>query len=83
MFAPSIAIPQVGRRPMPRSSRKVAVLVAQVGLFAVFAVAGTVFFGLFSKVGDYRMAIVFAGFLFLPAAGFAWLLPEAPEERMS
>ncbi|MGE3314550.1 MAG: MFS transporter [Planctomycetaceae bacterium] len=43
---------------------------------------GTVFFGLFSKVGDYRLAIVYAGFLFVPAAAFAWMLPEAPEERM-
>jgi RNA polymerase sigma factor (sigma-70 family) len=39
---------------------------------------GTVFFGLFSQVGDYRLAIVYAGFLFLPAAGAACLLPEAP-----
>ncbi|MEX2285841.1 MAG: MFS transporter [Planctomycetaceae bacterium] len=44
---------------------------------------GTVFFGLFTKVGDYRLAILYAGFLFLPAAGFAWLLPDAPEERVS
>jgi MFS family permease len=42
---------------------------------------GTVFFGLFSSVGDYRMAILYAGFLFLPAAGFAWLLPETSDER--
>jgi MFS family permease len=42
---------------------------------------GTVFFGLFSHVGDHRMAIFWAGFLFLPAAAIAWLLPAAPEER--
>jgi MFS family permease len=42
---------------------------------------GTVFFGLFSSVGDYRLALLYAGFLFVPAAGFAWLLPEAPEEE--
>ena len=32
---------------------------------------GTVFFGLFSKVGDYRLALLYAGFLFLPAAVIA------------
>jgi MFS family permease len=42
---------------------------------------GTVLFGLFTSVGDYRMAIFYAGFLFLPAAGFAWLLPETSDER--
>src|ERR1035438_8350295 len=40
---------------------------------------GTVFFGLFATVGDYRMALVYASFLFLPAAAIAWLLPEANE----
>ena len=42
---------------------------------------GTVFFGLFSRVGDYRLALLYAGFLFLPAAGIAWLLPEGPDEK--
>jgi MFS family permease len=37
---------------------------------------GTVVFGLFSQVGDYRLALLYAGFLFVPAAGVAWLLPE-------
>jgi MFS family permease len=41
---------------------------------------GTVFFGLFSKVGDYRTALLYAGFLFLPAAGIALMLPESPDE---
>jgi MFS family permease len=41
---------------------------------------GTVFFGLFAQVGDYRLALLYAGFLFLPAAGVAWLLPEGPDE---
>jgi MFS family permease len=41
---------------------------------------GTVFFGLFSRVGDYRLALVYAGSLFVPAAAVAWLLPEAPAE---
>lgn len=44
---------------------------------------GTVFFGLFSKVGDYRMALLYAGFLFLPAAGLALALPEPPDEQPS
>jgi MFS family permease len=43
---------------------------------------GTVFFGLFSKVGDYRLALLWAGFLFLPAAGIALLLPEPPDEKL-
>ena len=42
----------------------------------VAAAAGTVFFGLFSKVGDFRSALLYASFLFLPAALFAWWLPE-------
>ena len=41
----------------------------------------TVVFGLFSKVGDYRFALLYAGFLFLPAAAIAWFLPEPPDER--
>ncbi|MBI3675182.1 MAG: MFS transporter, partial [Proteobacteria bacterium] len=44
---------------------------------------GTVLFGLFSKVGDYRLALLYAGFLFIPAAGVAWMLPEAPEEKFA
>ncbi len=47
----------------------------------VAAGLGTVFFGLFSKVGDYRLALLYAGFLFLPAAGIALLLPEPPDEK--
>lgn len=43
---------------------------------------GTVFFGLFSKVGDYRLALLGAGFLFLPAAGIAWMLPDLPDDRI-
>jgi MFS family permease len=42
---------------------------------------GTVFFGLSSRVGDYRLAILYAGFLFLPAAGVAWMLPETPDQE--
>jgi MFS family permease len=46
----------------------------------IIAGLGTVFFGLFAKVGDYRLALLYAGFLFLPTAGIACLLPEPPDE---
>jgi len=50
----------------------------------IVAGIGTVFFGLFSDgVGDYRLALFYAGFLFLPAAAFACLLPEPPDEARS
>ncbi len=42
----------------------------------VVAAFGTVTFGLFSKVGDYRMALLYAGCLFLPATVIALWLPE-------
>jgi MFS family permease len=48
----------------------------------IVAGLGTVFFGLFTTVGDYRLALLGAGFLFLPAAGIAFLLPELPEESI-
>jgi MFS family permease len=48
----------------------------------IAAGVGTVVFGLFSSVGDCRMAIFYAGFLFLPAAAVAWLLPETSDERL-
>jgi hypothetical protein len=48
----------------------------------VAAGVGTVVFGLSSPVGEFRMGIVYAGFLFLPAAVIAWMMPEAPEERL-
>jgi MFS family permease len=47
----------------------------------VAAGLGTVFFGLFAHVGDYRLALLYAGFLFVPAAAIALLLPEPPDER--
>ena len=45
----------------------------------IAAAIGTVVFGLFSKVGDYRFALLCAGFLFLPAALFALFLPDPRE----
>jgi MFS family permease len=47
----------------------------------IAAGVGTVVFGLFAKVGDYRLAIFFAGFLFVPAAAIAWILPELADEQ--
>jgi predicted MFS family arabinose efflux permease len=37
---------------------------------------GVVFFGLFQQVGDYRKTLLYAGFLFLPAALLALFLPD-------
>jgi MFS family permease len=45
----------------------------------VGAAFGTVFFGLFSKVGDHRAALFYAGFLFLPAAAAALMMPKAKD----
>lgn len=41
----------------------------------IVAAGGTIFFGLFSQVGDYRLTLLYAGFLFLPAASIACFLP--------
>lgn len=40
---------------------------------------GVVFFGLFSKVGDHRLALFYAGFLFLPAAAISFLMPKVKD----
>ncbi len=50
----------------------------------VISAVGVVFFGLFGQVGDYRLTLVLAGCLFLPAALVALRLPElrdAPDPR--
>jgi hypothetical protein len=49
----------------------------------IAAGVGTVVFGLFTKVGDYRLAILYSGFLFLPAAVVAWYLPDTPDEQLA
>jgi hypothetical protein len=49
----------------------------------VAAAFGTVFFGLFTKVGDYRTALLYAAFLFLPAAAIAYMLPEPPDPQIA
>ena len=46
----------------------------------IAAAVGTVVFGLFTKVGDYRIALICAGTLFLPAAIIAWWLPELSDQ---
>src|SRR6478736_1891664 len=40
---------------------------------------GVVFFGLFSKVGDHRLALFYAGFLFLPAAVISFMMPKVKD----
>jgi MFS family permease len=47
----------------------------------IAAAVGTVVFGLFTKVGDYRLALLSAGCLFLPATVVAWRLPELNDEE--
>jgi len=42
----------------------------------IAAAVGTVFFGLFSQVGDHRAALLYASFLFLPAAMISVFLPR-------
>ena len=42
----------------------------------IAAAFGTVFFGLFSQVGDFRVALFSVGFLIPVAMVFAWILPE-------
>ena len=42
----------------------------------IFAAVGTVVFGLFAKVGDFRLALLVVGFLFLPAMVVAWMMPD-------
>jgi MFS family permease len=43
----------------------------------VVAAFGTVFFGLFSTVGDHRAALLYASFLFVPAALVSTMMPRA------
>jgi MFS family permease len=47
----------------------------------IVAAGGTVFFGLFSQVGDHRLALLYSAWLFLPAAVVALLLSEPPDEK--
>jgi len=45
----------------------------------IAAACATVFFGLFSVVGDHRLVILYSGLLFLPAAALAMRLAEPPD----
>jgi MFS family permease len=45
----------------------------------IIAAFGTVFFGLVSSVGNYRAALFYAGFLYVPAAVVAFFLPRGKD----
>lgn len=45
----------------------------------VAAAAGTVVFGLLARVGNFRLALLYASFLLVPAMIAAWRLPEPPD----
>jgi MFS family permease len=47
----------------------------------VAAACATVFFGLFATVGDYRLAILYSGLLFLPAAALSICPTEPPPDE--
>jgi MFS family permease len=47
----------------------------------IAAAAGTIYFGLFSKVGDFRTALFYASFLFLPPVLVVLLMPEPPSDE--
>ena len=47
----------------------------------IAAAFGTVFFGLFSKVGDFRLALLYVGFLIPLAMVVAWILPDLLTEK--
>jgi hypothetical protein len=47
----------------------------------IASAVGVITFGLFAKVGDFRSALFYASFLFLPAMLVALILPEPEDER--
>ena len=47
----------------------------------IAAAFGTVFFGLFSRVGDFRVALLYVGFLIHVAMIFAWILPDLATQK--
>jgi MFS family permease len=47
----------------------------------IAAAAGTIFFGIFRKVGDVSEVLFYAGMLFIPAAVAALLLPEPDDHE--
>ena len=47
----------------------------------IAAAVGTLFFGLYSQVSDFRTALFYTGFLFIPAGIVALFLPQPLDER--
>ena len=47
----------------------------------VVAAFGTVYFGLFANVGDFRKTLMYAGFLFLPATLIALMMPDLRDDN--
>ncbi len=47
----------------------------------IAAAFGTVYLGSFGDAGNYRLALFYTSFLFIPAAAFALMLPELPLVR--
>lgn len=47
----------------------------------IIAAAGTVVFGLYSKVGDFRQALFYVSFLYVPAIVIAFVIPEPRAEE--
>src|SRR5678816_145389 len=47
----------------------------------IAAALGTVYFGTMGKVGDYRLTLFYAAFLFLPAAVAVCFMSEPADER--
>ena len=69
--------------PLPARERIQALDVLRgVAVAGILLANVMVFFGLFAKVGDYRLALFYAGFLFLPSAAIAFMLPEPPDEKI-
>jgi MFS family permease len=47
----------------------------------IAAAAGTIYFGLFAKVGDFRTTLLYASFLFLPPMFLVLLMDEPPADE--
>ncbi len=47
------------------------------------AAAGTVYFVTFSEAGDFRLALLYSSFLFLPAAAIGMFLPEVRQGKLA
>jgi MFS family permease len=49
----------------------------------IAAAIGTIAFGYAANVADFRPALLFMGFLLLPAAAVAWMMPELDDRRIA